>query len=92
MMRQLGRRCVTAAVAFRGGGGSGVLVHWVSELRWTSLQLGVEDAGAEEVGGELPMARWSRQRWQHTTGSLRSLLAEGKGYMMFATQHTSPWK
>jgi hypothetical protein len=83
---------MTEAVAFHSRGGSGVLVHWAGELCWTSLQLGVEEAGVEGVGVELPTARWSRQRWRHDAESLLSLLVKGKGYMMFATHHSSLWK
>jgi hypothetical protein len=46
---------------FRGGGGGRVLVRGASELRRTSLLLGVEGTGAEVVGVGLSTVGW--QQW-----------------------------
>jgi hypothetical protein len=44
-------------MVFCGGGGGGVLVCGARELRWTSLQHGVEDIGVEVGRTELSTMR-----------------------------------
>jgi hypothetical protein len=78
------RRCGTGESAWaRVHDGGRVLFRGASELRWTSLQLGLEEIGAEVAQAELSTIRWQGQ-WRMMCGRAAPVMScEGGGVSLF---------